>query len=253
MWLEDTPVAVLVPPGMAVSHGGASAGSVAAFYVETDALETPRAIVNVAHQTVWSWDSAPFGDTAANENPGGQGVFRYSLRLPGQQFDLETQSHYNYFRDYEPATGRYFQADPMGQAGGLGLYSYVDANPLQDADPLGLVKLSLNFGDGWSRAERNAARRKVKDLDCFCKSGKAKKTKPTRAPGSASSRYRAGGGSVPADYDVDHIIDLQMGGCDCLSNMRPLQRRVNRSLGAQIAARLRGLPYGTKITGVCIL
>ena len=48
------------------------------------------------------------------ENPAGQEVFRYGLRFPGQHFDAETGTHYNYFRDYDPAIGRYLQSDPPG-------------------------------------------------------------------------------------------------------------------------------------------
>ncbi|UJP01597.1 MAG: hypothetical protein LZF64_12425, partial [Nitrosomonas sp.] len=31
----------------------------------------------------------------------------YQPRFPGQYFDKETNLHYNYFRYYEPETGRY--------------------------------------------------------------------------------------------------------------------------------------------------
>nr|WP_269750001.1 RHS repeat-associated core domain-containing protein [Pseudomarimonas arenosa] len=31
------------------------------------------------------------------------------MRFPGQQFDRETGLHYNYYRDYDPSTGRYIQ------------------------------------------------------------------------------------------------------------------------------------------------
>ena len=48
------------------------------------------------------------------------------------------RSLYNYFRDYEPTTGRYVEADPIGLEGGLNLYGYVGGNPLSYVDPLGL-------------------------------------------------------------------------------------------------------------------
>jgi len=108
---------------------------------------------------VWRWDSAPFGETAPNEDPDGDlELFTLPLRFPGQYADQETGLHYNYFRDYEPAIGRYVQSDPVGQLSyfylttilkallpiGLRtgywnhLYAYVDNAPTTAVDPLGL-------------------------------------------------------------------------------------------------------------------
>ncbi|MBC9731197.1 HNH endonuclease [Streptomyces sp. TRM68367] len=51
--------------------------------------------------------------------------------------------------------------------------------------------------------------------------------------------------------DADHLIDLQLGGADALENLWALDRSVNRSLGAQIAAQIKsmGLNSGDIITG----
>jgi RHS repeat-associated protein len=138
VWLDDTPVAVIKPSAMVASHGGKAAGNVAVFAVEPDHLDTPRVIVNTSHQLVWRWDSSPFGDTAANEAPGGLAGFTYALRFPGQQYDSETQTHYNYFRDYEPGTGRYLESDPIGLRGGFGTFSFVKSSPVRWSDSLGL-------------------------------------------------------------------------------------------------------------------
>jgi RHS repeat-associated protein len=53
--------------------------------------------------------------------------------------DRETGLFYNYFRDYDPATGRYVQSDPIGLAGGINPYAYAFQDPLRVADPTGEI------------------------------------------------------------------------------------------------------------------
>ena len=107
------------------------------------------------NKVVWSWDSTEaFGNNLPNENPSALGTFTYNLRMPGQQWDKETGTFYNYFRDYDPSLGRYVQSDPLGvvffrrlskkkltpedlQLNHL--YSYVDSDPLNFIDPFELA------------------------------------------------------------------------------------------------------------------
>ena len=60
------------------------------------------------------------------------------MRFPGQYYDEETGLYYNYFRYYDPALGRYITSDPIGLAGGLNTYGYVENNSLRWADKNGL-------------------------------------------------------------------------------------------------------------------
>ena len=115
---------------------------VALFYLHTDHLNTPRKISRpVDNVIVWRWDSGPFGSAAANEDPDGDStLFSYNPRFPGQYFDAETGLNYNYFRDYDPVTGRYVESDPVGLFAGVNTYAYVTANPIAFFDPNGLGK-----------------------------------------------------------------------------------------------------------------
>ena len=110
-------------------------------YVHADHLGTPRAITRPSDNSlVWKWENTdPFGNNAPNEDPSATGTaFKYNLRFPGQYYDQETGTHYNWNRDYDAATGRYIQSDPIGLDGGINTYAYVKGSPLKYVDPDGL-------------------------------------------------------------------------------------------------------------------
>jgi RHS repeat-associated protein len=125
---ETTSAAVNVTVGAASIH-----------FIHTDHLNTPRLITNNVGQAVWTWNNDdPFGANVPNENPSSLGDFTCNLRLPGQYFDKETNTHYNMARDYDAVIGRYIQSDPIGLEGGLNTYGYAAASPLGFIDPDGL-------------------------------------------------------------------------------------------------------------------
>lgn len=139
VWLGDTPIAVLKPSSYTAIHGGTAAGNVAAFFVDPDHLDTTRVIRNASQVAVWRWNSTPFGDSDAEQSPTGLTEFGYALRFPGQYFDAETNSHYNYSRDYESGRGRYLQSDPLDLFGGGASFSYGANTPALHSDRLGLI------------------------------------------------------------------------------------------------------------------
>jgi RHS repeat-associated protein len=140
VWLGDIPVATVRPNG---------AGGVDLFYVHTDHLNTPRLVTDTANNIRWRWDSDPFGTTTPNENPTSLGTFEYNLRFPGQQYDGVVGLHYNYFRDYDPALGKYVESDPIGLVGGLNTYSYAYLDPAFKKDPDGANAVAGIRGAWW--------------------------------------------------------------------------------------------------------
>ena len=126
VWFDGAPVAIL--------------SGVNVYYVHADHLGTPRAITD-GDTVVWRWDSDPFGSAAPDEDPDGNSTsLTYNLRFPGQYYDEESGLHYNYYRTFDPSTGRYLESDPIGLQGGLNPYAYVGGDPLSFVDPTGLVK-----------------------------------------------------------------------------------------------------------------
>lgn len=126
------------------------------YYYHNDHLGTPQQLVNSSGQVVWQAQYSAFGRANITVN-----TIENNLRFPGQYFDNETGLHQNYFRDYDPASGRYIESDPMGLYGGINTYAYVEGNPIMLIDPLGLwawgdplpdglVNASAGFGDGVS-------------------------------------------------------------------------------------------------------
>ncbi len=112
------------------------------YYVHTDHLGTPQVMTDEAGSVVWRATYDPFGDATVSVN-----TVELNVRFPGQYYDAETGLHYNYFRYYDPETGRYITSDPIGLDGGLNTYAYVELNPLRWTDPTGLAKLCCRYLD----------------------------------------------------------------------------------------------------------
>ncbi|MCA3178444.1 MAG: RHS repeat-associated core domain-containing protein, partial [Burkholderiales bacterium] len=146
VYLGDTPVAVLTQ----TVSGSPAVFTTVVNYVYADHIDTPRVITQASDNRMrWRWDQAdPFGTSAPNQNPASIGAFTYNPRFPGQFYDVESNLHYNYFRDYDPRIGRYVQSDPIGLAGGINTYAYADGSPTTKTDPLGLSPSGSGSGTG---------------------------------------------------------------------------------------------------------
>ena len=104
------------------------------YYYLNDHLGTPQQLVSATGTVVWQAAYLPFGKAQI-----GVADVVNNVRFPGQYFDAETGLHYNWHRFYDPSTGRYINADPIGLAGGINLYAYVENDPVNAVDPWGLI------------------------------------------------------------------------------------------------------------------
>ncbi|MDP1670754.1 MAG: RHS repeat-associated core domain-containing protein, partial [Alphaproteobacteria bacterium] len=111
----------------------AAAAGAPLYMVHADHLNRPQKLSDATGAVVWDGVFGPFGEPHAIT-----GGLAQNLRFPGQYADSETGLAYNWHRTSDPATGRYLQSDPIGLAGGIQTYAYVNGNPLRYSDPDGL-------------------------------------------------------------------------------------------------------------------
>lgn len=135
---------VLLPDGTPIARirGGQL------FMIHTDHLGRPEIVTDSAKTVVWRASNYAFDRTVTLDGIGG-----LNLGFPGQYHDAETGHWYNYFRTYNPRTGRYLESDPIGLAGGLNTYAYVGGNPVMFTDPTGLI---FGFDTGECAADEAA-------------------------------------------------------------------------------------------------
>ncbi len=129
-----------------------------------DHLGTPQEITNQNGELVWAVSYKAYGNLAVAF----KAEVENNLRFAGQYFDEESGLHYNRFRYYDPACGRFINQDPIGLLGGVNNYLYVP-NPTGWVDPLGLA---AKLGDFLNRPWRHV----TKKLNREQKSGSRRST-----------------------------------------------------------------------------
>ncbi|MEC3977796.1 DUF6531 domain-containing protein [Amycolatopsis sp. H20-H5] len=186
------------------------------FYsIVTDLVGAPAELVDEEGALAWQARTTLWG--AALEALGAGRAY-CPLRFPGQYHDPESALNYNFARHYDPETGQYTSADPLGLAPGPNPRRYV-ANPLAELDPFGLAP-------DCERALQ-AARERA-DLEQN-RPGANKKTRPTSAAGLVVDGHNQPftGASAKGADPVKHHKDVQ----EALDRVPPEQRTAGNQHG----------------------
>jgi RHS repeat-associated protein len=200
--------------------------------VHTDNLNTPRQITDQNGNVVWQWGpDEPFGDTVPVQTS-----IVFNLRFPGQYYDQETGTHYNWFRDYDPTTGRYVESDPIGLFGGsYSTYSYVGGNPFSRTDPAGLYGPPQHMGITYDAMRAEGA--SVSQALDVAFGAAAWDFLPSYDESQDPSNANAHGMAMPGQSSADAIagwnkvIDDNIGGCTQIGLERALHAGEDASAG----------------------
>ncbi len=108
------------------------------------------------------------------------------------------------------------------------------------------VEIKIKRKKTWNKLQNAMGDEKLRILT----EAKTVRTKPPKRKKNLKKEYLKAFGkdSIPAGYDLDHMVDLQLGGADTIENAWPLEKSVNRSLGKQIERAIRKYPYGTEFS-----
>jgi RHS repeat-associated protein len=115
------------------------------------------------------------GGAVGNTTPSAPPIIEQPFRFQGQQFDEETGLHYNRFRYYDPAIGRFISEDPIGLMGGVNLVVFAP-NSAGWIDVFGLARCPLSSYPAWMKAKKGQERHhliphELKDHSIFSMSG----------------------------------------------------------------------------------
>ncbi|OCG40123.1 hypothetical protein A9G29_08605 [Gilliamella sp. Fer2-1] len=137
---------------LALVYGNAQQDNIKLYWYQNDHLGTPIALTGSLGDTLYECQYNAYGQiiNETYHQDDTQALPDNPLRFQGQYYDEETGLHYNLNRYYDPFTGRYITQDPLGIQGGLNSYQYVNGDPINWIDPLGLIKVENNGFEGIS-------------------------------------------------------------------------------------------------------
>jgi len=245
VWLGDIPLAVV--------DQTANGSLAAVYFIETDFTNTPRYLRRASgnlNQPVWHWPIAPYGNTAAQEDPDGDGAkVTFNLRYPGQYYDAESGLHYNHTRFFNPRTGRYLQPDLLKLEGGINVYTYANGNPVHYMDPTGTswlgfasaifntAKSFLGFAQKVEKVEKaaNAAQKAEKAANAMAR-GKEAETRVLNDLGLKKNTEKvstAEGNAIPDALTKNKSIEIKDTECVTCTKQIRIQTEAAKASGRE--------------------
>jgi RHS repeat-associated protein len=125
------------------------------YYYLADGLGSVTAITDASKVVKQSYTYDSFGMAKAANN-----TFLNSYTYTGREWDKESGLYYYRARYYDPMEGRFLSRDPIEFEGGINLYAYVENNPINFDDPLGLS------ASDWLMEKLKKKPDQIKNLKC---------------------------------------------------------------------------------------
>jgi RHS repeat-associated protein len=219
-----------------------------AWFYSFDQIGTPTELWAEDGGLVATVAARSYGSSRSVDYASASRAVSIPFHFQGQYCDAETGFHYNRFRYYAPATGRFISPDPLGLFVDANLYVY-PRNPNNWIDPFGLAAVMLlNCGlktRPFDPCEQYAAMQKLKSINKASKNRRKKTCTKCRANEQKEYFEKTCGGSPADGNQVDHSLELQLGGADnCCGNLVAIPGSVNQSFGSQIKNKIADLAEG---------
>jgi len=176
-------------------YSGVNSGT---YFYSYDGNGNVSALIDAADGVVTgNYEYTPFGGLVratgdlAREN---------KVRFSTKYYDDESEYSYYGHRYYNPSLGRWPNRDPIGEIGSMNLYAFVDNDPINAVDPIGLEELILKYDlsrDFWVPI----GTKKVASLQEL-----TSKVKKQVGPDDCVKNLRIGGHGRPGSFILDPEI-----------------------------------------------
>jgi RHS repeat-associated protein len=102
-------------------------------YYAKDHLGSVRDVLDEQGKVRQRYDYDPYGQLSGNPD------VKPEIGYAGMRYHAASGLYLTKYRAYDPESGRWLSRDPIGEFGGINLYTYVEGMPIAKIDPLGLA------------------------------------------------------------------------------------------------------------------